>query len=419
MNLVTSIALAILGGIFAALAAFGGIRAAWRGLGRRRGVSAALAAFAVVATICAQKPSGPAITVDALLRDAGCYATNDVFHAAVSNAPAYAAIDFSACPMLVYARERGQTNAADWAELTPRRTFSELPADYAIVNATNYNYLVYLNYVPPSPVHTNGVFELHGFMVPGDDPGNLEQLAAGFINSHTYLPPPTARDYIQDGLVAMWDGIENAGLGIHSSTPSKWVDLTGNGYDIKLNTGLTISEDSISAVSRWIGYYGAQIGFTSMSVCVRLRATNQSRMVAQPAGEANFVYFEFRPSDLKLGISQRGRDINNYVGIDIDPSMLGSRASLHANYGKSGSRFGAYECYLNGVAQTLKSGSGYPYNNAGTNFAVGSRIQGSSTPSGSFNTGADVCRIALYSRALTPEEIQHNYEIDKRRFNLP
>ena len=69
MNLVTSIALALLGGIFAALAAFGGIRAAWRGLGRRRGVSAALAAFAVVATICAQKPSGPAITVDALLRD--------------------------------------------------------------------------------------------------------------------------------------------------------------------------------------------------------------------------------------------------------------------------------------------------------------------------------------------------------------
>ena len=47
MNLATSIALAILGGIFAALAAFGGVRAAWRGLGRRRGVFAALAVFAL------------------------------------------------------------------------------------------------------------------------------------------------------------------------------------------------------------------------------------------------------------------------------------------------------------------------------------------------------------------------------------
>ena len=406
--------------MFLALLGWGSIRAAWRNCEGRRGVFAALAILAAICSIVAQKPSPdtPTITVDALLRDVGCYATNNVFHAAVTNAQSYAGVDFSDCDLMVYARERASTNAASWFELTPRKKFSQQPADYAIENATNFNYMVYLNYVPPSPVHTNGVFELYGFVIENEAQGEPDQLAAGFINSRAFLAPPTARDYIQDGLVAMWDGIENAGLGIHSSTPSKWVDLTGNGYDMKLNTGLTISEDSISAVSRWIGYYGAQIGFTSMSVCVRLRATNQSRMVAQPAGEANFVYFEFRPSDLKLGISQRGRDINNYVGIDIDLSMLGSRASLHANYGKSGSRFGAYECYLNGVAQTLKSGS-YPYNNAGTNFTVGSRIQGSSTPATSFNVGADVCRIALYSRALTPEEIQHNYKIDKERFNLP
>ena len=191
MNILVIAALAFLFVIGLSLAAAGGIRAAWRGLGRRRGVSAALAAFAVVATICAQKPgpSGPTISIDALLRDAGCYATNDVFHAAVSNAPAYAAIDFSACPVLVYARERGQTNAADWAELTPRRTFGELPADYAIANATNYNYLVYLDYVPPSPVHTNGVFELYGFVIENEAQGEPDQLGAGFINSRTVTLP--------------------------------------------------------------------------------------------------------------------------------------------------------------------------------------------------------------------------------------
>jgi hypothetical protein len=168
------------------------------------------------------------ITVDAFLRDAGCYATTDVLHVAVTNAPAYAGIDFSSCPVLVYARPRGLSDAPKWEELLPRRTFSELPADYAIEDATNYNYLVYLDYVPPSPVHTNGVFELRGFMVPGDEPGNLEQLAAGFINSRAILPPPTARDYVQDGLIAMWDGIENAGWGTHDPNATEWKDLMGS-----------------------------------------------------------------------------------------------------------------------------------------------------------------------------------------------
>lgn len=186
MTLSTSICLC---GLLACLAALAAMKArhicrdVWRSFTGRRGVSAALAAFAVVATICAQKPNPPVITVDSFLADAGSYATNDVLHVAVTNAPAYAGIDFSSCPVLVYARPRGLSDAPEWEELLPRRTFSELPADYAIEDATNYNYLVYLDYVPPSPVHTNGVFELRGFMVPGDEPGNLEQLAAGFATS--------------------------------------------------------------------------------------------------------------------------------------------------------------------------------------------------------------------------------------------
>ena len=101
----------------------------------------------------------------------------------------YAAVDFSDCDILVYAREHGLTNASDYVELTPRRVFGDLPADYAIANATNYDYMVYLDYIPPSPVHTNGVFELHGFTIEGNGEwgtGNGER-AAGFINSQPIL----------------------------------------------------------------------------------------------------------------------------------------------------------------------------------------------------------------------------------------
>ena len=47
----------------------------------------------------------------------------------------------------------------------------------------------------------------------------------------------TASDYIQDGLVAMWDGIENAGLGVHDANATVWTDLTGNGWDLTLLSG--------------------------------------------------------------------------------------------------------------------------------------------------------------------------------------
>ena len=200
MNFVTSISLVVLGAMFLALLGWGSIRAAWRNCEGRRGVFAALAILAAVCSIVAQKPSPdtPTITVDALLRDVGCYATNDVFHAAVTNAPSYAGVDFSDCDLMVYARERASTNAASWFELTPRKKFSQQPADYAIENATNFNYMVYLNYVPPSPVHTNGVFELYGFVIENEAQGEPDQLAAGFINSRAVpLPFDAEVEYLQ------------------------------------------------------------------------------------------------------------------------------------------------------------------------------------------------------------------------------
>lgn len=36
---------------------------------------------------------------------------------------------------------------------------------------------------------------------------------------------PSAADYIQDGLVVMWDGIENFDWGVHDSEATEWVDL--------------------------------------------------------------------------------------------------------------------------------------------------------------------------------------------------
>lgn len=56
---------------------------------------------------------------------------------------------------------------------------------------------------------------------------------------------PTAADYIQDGLVAMWDAIENGGPGIHDPTLNKatWVEWCGTGWKIDSDRGGFFEDD--------------------------------------------------------------------------------------------------------------------------------------------------------------------------------
>ncbi len=46
----------------------------------------------------------------------------------------------------------------------------------------------------------------------------------------------TSEGYLQDGLVAQWDGIDNAGVGLHLPDSGVWKDLVGN-CDLSLLSG--------------------------------------------------------------------------------------------------------------------------------------------------------------------------------------
>lgn len=389
------------------------LRAAWRRNGRRYGVAASLIGLAVVCTINAQKPNPPVITVDSFLADAGSYATNDVLHVAVTNAPAYAGIDFSSCPVLVYARPRGLSDAPKWEELLPRRTFSELPADYAIEDATNYNYLVYLDYVPPSPVHTNGVFELRGFMVPDDEPGNLEQLAAGFINSRAIIPPPTARDYVQDGLIAVWDGID------HGNDPLIWRDLSGNGYDATqrvANAGWRWDGDCYRGTLRnghgfrapqaLVDFFRSNITNHTVEIVHRPTTSSRETILGQYSGSAVGLNIEYAPHlagyfRVFWGASP---DFNSPAWktlgmVRMTTTMLcnGTNCQIYEN--------GAYKAQ---AAQPNVDRVG-----------VQSLIIGGENSRSNMSICGELCIVRIYSRALSADEIHHNYEIDNERFNLP
>lgn len=409
MNFVTSISLVVLGAMFLALLGWGSIRAAWRNCEGRRGVFAALAILAAICSIVAQKPSPdtPTITVDALLRDVGCYATNNVFHAAVTNAPSYAGVDFSDCDLMVYARERASSDAASWFELTPRKKFSQQPADYAIENATNFNYMVYLNYVPPSPVHTNGVFELYGFVIENEAQGEPDQLAAGFINSRAFLAPPTARDYIQDGLVAMWDGIENAGWGVHDACATVWKDLIG-GYDAtRVNAKWGDKYAQFDGVGNDVAKTGSLLG----------KPSNATLEVVYSRGNQG--------NGCMAGCTQVGGFslwYNNDTQIDYWARGYGYPLRLSANDRNDGlihsrsTTMGSIEiAYYDAVQIGTYGGSAIVYNN-NCGFNIGADSNGTQYGIEYPFIGKIYC-VRIYSRALSTEEIEHNYKIDKRRFN--
>lgn len=216
---------------------------------------------------------------------------------------------------------------------------------------------------------------------------------------------PTAKDYVQNGLVAMWDGIENAGWGVHDSAATMWNDLVGN-RDFSV-----ISGSSWRATSILCGPNGAAereadenlvFAYIECVIDCATSAVSDNRVICTFAqdGKSN-----------TLGI------LSNNRGTSLSP--IGSSGDVYAT-----SNTGMFS--LQGIVSTRQIGengkacqvSGQNYFSAFPKFGwslgignnAGGRVYGFS--------GGNIHRIAVYSRALTASEIAANYAIDKLRFNL-
>lgn len=137
-------------------------KAAERAKRRLRGAALAMLALAAACTIFARKGS---VTVsDPYIVNAGSYLTNDVAHVAIAKRTHLLP---DSTEILVYARPTDSTNATDWVRLEPHLTFADHPYDYSLANATNYDVVVAANFTPEPTIHTNGVWQARGFMIPG------------------------------------------------------------------------------------------------------------------------------------------------------------------------------------------------------------------------------------------------------------
>ena len=214
---------------------------------------------------------------------------------------------------------------------------------------------------------------------------------------YSYKPPVTAKSYVQNGLVAMWDGIENAGWGVHDASATVWKELISG----------TVSNDIASKGS----FTSDSFNFTSRSI-----ADLNTLAMRNAVGTSIFTAeITFKPNTYNAGIYLWG-------------SPNGFQLSVLSNYAV---RFFSSNTM---IAQTEAQ---YAYSNAHTYsisrsnstakaFADGIQI-GNDTECAAMTAptnGLDIMisevnNIRIYSRAITASEIAANYAVDVVRFNLP
>ena len=219
----------------------------------------------------------------------------------------------------------------------------------------------------------------------------------------------SAKSYVQDGLVAMWDGIENAGWGqSHDIIANGWVDCVGR---LTFNmSGFTIDGDGGIVVNQpvYCDWSGPLPDVDN--VCVQMVARGKAPHVDSTAdcggyfcGVGMLIDREsstYRSGRITTNLNPGGR---NYA-YTIDVAKFGVYNTWSAVLD------GAIKCFCNSDAVNVSQSSFY--NNSA---AIPHQVYfGASSSKPLF-----IRSFRIYSRALTAAEIAANYAVDVARFTLP
>ena len=231
---------------------------------------------------------------------------------------------------------------------------------------------------------------------------------------------PTAADYIQDGLVAMWDGIENVGWGEHDDESTVWKDLIG-GNDATLTDNGLFGDDALICMraptvqNTYAAYAEGEpypLGKTYVECVFQYDGGSLSRSLLFALrgfannNNSNIRCVGFQNLQFSWGCAASGR-MRGFSGV-----LPGMRYSVSGNLVNSAL---PAELSINGNGEVADLGGKLwlyvPLNF--TTFGGGNLNNSNTSFVGSLNC------IRIYSRILTPAEVLYNYRIDKIRFNLP
>ena len=226
-----------------------------------------------------------------------------------------------------------------------------------------------------------------------------------------YATTYTSASYVQDGLIAQWDGIDNVGTGTHDPNATVWKDLAGH-------NDLTIVAGRGSEWRRGICFYmntrtaglasayGSEAATTYKTIEILFKKTSWgSRILFWGGSQTRYVAFD-------------NKDANPFHWVYFD----GAKRTLYAKT----------RCYEpnavvatyddnNAVTQIYSDGAPKATSVVGNTWNPGDNCvtlgwRSVNTAGANYGWDGEVYTIRLYNRALTPEEVARNHAIDVKRF---
>lgn len=240
-------------------------------------------------------------------------------------------------------------------------------------------------------------------------------------------------DYVQDGLVLGWDGIENAGVGTHASSLSALYDHSGNGYSgviYSSASGNTLTPALSGAVFNngvYVNGSGAMIqcdNATEISAAIsnleitievlmqRLDYSSDDRWAIWACAAGTGTLFASAPRVYYVNTNTPGYAWWKGESVSF-PSAPGSLPRGTMGTMTSIGKPRGFEQWLNGVLRTSYTQDNTTQCPAYNYFRVGGLGgKGSSLVDLNFHCAR------VYNRILTPAEIAHNRKVDVARFNI-
>ncbi len=234
---------------------------------------------------------------------------------------------------------------------------------------------------------------------------------AGTLSLSLAADTLTASSYAQDGLVGQWDGLENAGAGLHDATTNYWTDLTGQSGDFALYTSCaSFTENGLKKNAQ--GIMATNVTPTARS---DVRTIEVVVSGAPASGWVN-AFFITRNQTVTFGNGKTGGkreyffDASKFGGSTL---QMPEQETVAVFYEDSSS---ATSFYQNGAkpTYTLKTNNwGSPTGSSAMH--IGGRT-GLPNSTDAATYGYTIHAIRLYDRKLTQEELRRHATIDQIRF---
>ena len=226
-------------------------------------------------------------------------------------------------------------------------------------------------------------------------------------NGETY----TSASYVQDGLIAQWDGIDNAGMGSHNSVSAVWKDLKGSCDMTLLNNGESwVNGNALSVNGAGAAGTNAAPRYTTIEAVYKMTAG--ACMFVSGLNQPNTTYYLSRIVVFSgdRAIFTSAHDGNTYgQTIYIPDANAAGVHSVSAIFGGMNSEV-VVSATMDGFVRTQNTVYSGWYTADGVAM-VGDRRVTSSEPW----TG-EIYAIRLYDRELTAGELAANQKVDAARF---